>query len=300
MLSNVGPYAIGELVTETDQVAFYLTENPISREKLMIKLLKYPESIWTQYECDALEILRHENIIQAVGIYKTEDYVGIVLPYYQHGDLYEYLINNTLSEFAAQRVIRQILKAVEYMHSNGYWHRDIKTENVFISDIDEYGPNVVLADLGFSRKFSRDEKSREFCGTWNYSAPEILSRVEYNSQVDMWAVGVLSFFILGNYLPFPKDLKDMIKCVLGGYFDFDDYAWDERSEKSKEFIISLLKVEAEDRLTASEALDDSWFLSRLDNEPYQVRNLVGVDDPTFDFAFDNSAIDDLEIYGLIY
>lgn len=287
MIDSVGPYKIGDLITETSQSMLFTTKNEENQEKLMIKLIKNTRSVNAKYECDAMTHLYHPNIIQAVGIYKMKEYIGIVMPYFENGDLFDFLIENELSEYASRRIINQILEAVEYMHSKGYWHRDIKAENIFIRDIDEYGPNVVLGDLGFARKFSEGEISREYCGTYAYESPEMILKNGFTSKVDLWAIGVLTFILLGRYLPFQGDRQLMFKNIINGIYSFNNHVWQSKSEECKIFISSLLKIDSKERPTATESLCDNWFSLKLKKpKEFIDENENEIEyDSIFDFAF---------------
>jgi serine/threonine protein kinase len=89
------------------------------------------------------------------------------------------------------------------MHSKNLIHRDIKAENVLISnEKNKKGSNYItkICDLGFCRE--DDESVNTFCGTTNYMAPEIFEKKTYDLKVDIWALGVLIFSMLFGEFPF--------------------------------------------------------------------------------------------------
>ena len=90
-------------------------------------------------------------------------------------------------------------EAIKYMHSVGVCHRDIKAENVIISDKN----TVKIIDFGFSVRFTPDTGLRVFCGTSYYMPPEIVQKRQYNGfKSDIWSLGVLLYLMLTSTFPF--------------------------------------------------------------------------------------------------
>jgi len=90
-------------------------------------------------------------------------------------------------------------EAIKYMHSVGVCHRDIKAENVIISDKN----TVKIIDFGFSVRFTPDTGLRVFCGTSYYMPPEIVLKRQYNGfKSDIWSLGVLLYLMLTSTFPF--------------------------------------------------------------------------------------------------
>lgn len=103
------------------------------------------------------------------------------------------------------------------MHARNIIHRDIKAENILLhaADPKKY-PNVLttkICDLGFARE--DDENVNTFCGTTSYMAPEIFEKKTYDAKVDVWAVGVLMFFMLFGEYPFRGSLCLIFRVEYG-------------------------------------------------------------------------------------
>lgn len=91
--------------------------------------------------------------------------------------------------------------ALQYTHSKGIIHRDIKPENILM----DVNGSLKLADFGWSNFFMPNSKDlREtFCGTLDYIAPEMLEKKhKHDHNVDIWAVGVLTYELLTGMAPF--------------------------------------------------------------------------------------------------
>ena len=114
---------------------------------------------------------------------------------------------------------------------------------------------------------------KTICGTAQYVAPEILdSRNKgYDQRCDIWSLGVLSYVLLGGYPPFEGVLEDLAKEIMSGYFEYHDEYWSDISVSAKEMISSMLVVNPERRITASEALSCRWM--EMEDETLVVKDL---------------------------
>ena len=170
-------------------------------KKQIVDRQKYaPTDKSYEREFQVLSTLYHENIINLRCTYVTEKNVFMVTEVVHGGELLEGITEEgSYSEADARRIIVQILKAVEYLHSKKVVHRDIKLENILMSD---RSPNatVKLIDFGLSRLPQDGSEMRTICGSPLYVAPEILdmnlSDTAYTPAVDMWSVGVILFILL--------------------------------------------------------------------------------------------------------
>uniref|UniRef100_A0A8C9DMT3 non-specific serine/threonine protein kinase n=1 Tax=Prolemur simus TaxID=1328070 RepID=A0A8C9DMT3_PROSS len=144
-----------------------------------------------------MKALKHPNIIRLLDVIEDEEIVCLVMDYASGGDLEERITRQQrLSEEEARPIFRQLLAAVQYCHQNHIIHRDLKPDNVLL---DEHG-NVKLADFGLAVTFSEEGHLAEFCGTPEFSAPEMFLREEYvGPEVDVWSLGVPPFLHLMLY-----------------------------------------------------------------------------------------------------
>ncbi|CAG8546985.1 533_t:CDS:2 [Diversispora eburnea] len=94
-----------------------------------------------------------------------------------------------LTEAEVRLYMIQLIDAISYMHDSNILHRDLKPDNIFMSD----DLDLRVGDFGLSTEFtSTDERARTPCGTLPYMAPEMLKpEVGYRYEADIWAIGVI-------------------------------------------------------------------------------------------------------------
>ena len=149
---------------------------------------------------------QHENIIKLNDLFENADYYYIVLDYMEGKDLFDYLKKRSfkISEKRAWQLTYQIAKAIQYLHSFGIVHRDLKLENIMMSNTkDDAVPKVV--DFGLAKMLGPSEKADEPFGTLGYVAPEVLQKQPYSSSCDLWSLGCILYALLCGALPFDDD-----------------------------------------------------------------------------------------------
>nr|XP_055032151.1 serine/threonine-protein kinase H1 isoform X1 [Misgurnus anguillicaudatus] len=109
---------------------------------------------------------------------------------------------------------------------------------------------------------TKDWALRTLCGTPEYLAPEMVAGRPYNSAVDLWALGVITYILLSGSLPFDHTSRPrLLRAILRGNYSFHGNPWNSVSTQAKSFIDRLLTFNPEDRMTAEEALRHPWLVS---------------------------------------
>ena len=156
-------------------------------------------------EVNLLQKLRHNHVVKIYETIETQKHIIIVMELCAGGDLLNYVRKRRrLKEPFAQKIFRQIVDGISYIHSKYVAHRDIKLDNILL---DGKG-NVKIADFGVSRQIQPDQIMREQCGTPAYIAPEILRNRGYSLNVDLWSAGVVLFAMLYGTVPFKAQTMD--------------------------------------------------------------------------------------------
>ncbi len=123
------------------------------------------------YEIYLLSRIQHEHIVNMINYYENETYFQLVMEKHGFGmDLFEFIEKtNGVPEPLGAFIAKQLVEAVDYLHSNGILHRDIKDENVVLDD--QF--HAKLIDFG-SATYLTDKPFKAFCGTFEYCSPEVL------------------------------------------------------------------------------------------------------------------------------
>jgi calcium/calmodulin-dependent protein kinase I len=171
-------------------------------------------------------------------------------------------------------LIRATLSAVAYLHDHGIVHRDLKPENLLFRTPED-NAELLIADFGLSRIIDEEQFHvlTTTCGTPGYMAPEIFKKTGHGKPVyvswcimmtwicgwldnsDIWAVGVITYFLLCGCTPFDRDSNmEEMQAILNADYKFDPDYWSNVSDTAKDFIRCCLTVDPEKRLTAHQAL----------------------------------------------
>jgi len=210
-------------------------------------------------EVAILKKVVHPNIIPLHEIIETPNNLYLIMELVLGGELFDKIVSKgNYSERDACLVIKNVLSAIEYLHQNNIAHRDLKPENLLLKAEDD--THVMISDFGLSRVLGDESMAFTACGTPYYVAPEVVSGLGYGREVDLWSIGVITYFLLAGFPPFMGDnLPEIVEQILNADYEFPEPYWNDISPAAKDFVSKLLVVEKGDRLTASQALEHPWI-----------------------------------------
>jgi serine/threonine protein kinase len=166
-------------------------------------------------------------------------------------------------ESDAADLIRATLSAVAYLHDHGIVHRDLKPENLLFRTPED-NADLLIADFGLSRIMDEEQFHvlTTTCGTPGYMAPEIFKKSGHGKPVDVWAIGVITYFLLCGYTPFDRDsnLEEMQAILVADYSFTPLEYWRGVSLTARQFIKRCLTIDPTKRMTAHEALSHAWII----------------------------------------
>jgi serine/threonine protein kinase len=203
--------------------------------------------------------LHHKFICPMIDYFEEDRCHFVVMELEKGGDLCERLNDKvTYSEDDARTVVRNICEAMEFVHSKGFAHCDIKPRNYLLrskrDDVD-----VRLADFGFAQHVHAPNSLTSQCGTPFFVAPEVINRKPYDQKVDMWSIGVTTYLLLCGDTPFNgKNRQQLFRKISCDEPTFPDDKWGHVSDEAVEFVRKLLTKDPAKRLSAAQALQHRW------------------------------------------
>ena len=211
-----------------------------------------------------MKICKFPYIIKLYDIYETNNFIYIVMEQCKNGNLFDYFNGNynKLQENLVKEIIYKLLLSINFIHSLGIIHRDIKLGNILF--FDESKVNIRLIDFGLSKILGPNEKSTDFCGTLAFTAPEILEEKPYTKSVDFWSVGIVTFFLLSGYLPFDsKNYEEVSRQIVQDPANFKENVWKYISPDAKDFVKGLLEKNPDKRYNIKQILEHPWIKSLI-------------------------------------
>ncbi|XP_068092463.1 serine/threonine-protein kinase 17A [Hyperolius riggenbachi] len=214
------------------------------------------------HEISVLELARENPwVIKLHEVYETATEMILVLEFAAGGEIFNQCVaegEEAFKEKDVQRLLRQILKGVCFLHRHNVVHLDLKPQNILLTSDRPLG-DIKIVDFGLSRIVNNNEL-REIMGTPEYVAPEVLSYEPISTATDMWSIGVLTYVMLTGTSPFLGDDKQHtflnISQLNVSYTDGD---FEEISALAVDFIKALLVREPEGRATAEDCLQHPWL-----------------------------------------
>lgn len=194
------------------------------------------------------------------------------------GDLNHFKFN-LLSLDEIKPMLADILLGVEYIHGCGYIHRDLKPGNILLFP----GNILKICDFGMAEPYSPGTQTLGVSTSW-YRAPEVAMDLPYDQKIDIWSVGCIFFELLtGRPLVNSKTdtnssvLRRIVQCIPMSEkslreikknrsmkkttldYSYVDRLTGELTDDFKDLMSKLLAVDPDDRFTATQALDHSFF-----------------------------------------
>ncbi|XP_071336904.1 serine/threonine-protein kinase ICK-like isoform X1 [Trachinotus anak] len=192
-----------------------------SGELVAIKKMKRKFYSWEECmnlrEVKSLKKLNHANVIKLKEVIRENDHLYFIFEYMKE-NLYQLMKDRTrlFPESAVRNIMFQILQGLAFIHKHGFFHRDMKPENLLCM-----GPELVkIADFGLAREIRSRPPYTDYVSTRWYRAPEVLLRsTSYSSPIDQWAVGCImaELYTLRPLFPGSSEVDTIFKIcqVLG-------------------------------------------------------------------------------------
>ena len=234
-----------------------------------------------KYEINILKMLNHPNIVKLEEVKTDKNYYYIVMEYINGGELSDYLKKYKLKyqrafpEEIVQYLMRQIIKALIYIHDRNIIHRDLKLENIMVSfdserdkeELNMMKAKIKIIDFGFAILL-RNEYSltNSAVGTFLYMDPKILQEFNqkalvdksrgYGKEVDIWSLGCICYGLYRGKYPFEaKNFEELIGKINYGKYKLPINS----SHEIYSFLEKMLQYDGKARLSAKELINEPFL-----------------------------------------
>lgn len=271
----VGSYLVGEVLGKGAYAKVKEGVNVNTQQRVAVKILnkrqlrKIPngeENV--KLEIEIHQKLDHRNIVKFIESFAIaeKNKLYIILEFLDGGsvqDLLEQAPDGRLPPEQARCYVYQLLEALEYLHNFGVVHRDIKPGNMLLTTTGQ----MKLADFGVSQWISKVDPNSGTQGSPAFQPPEVASGQQRAAGPlgDIWAIGVLLFFISVGRLPFEgQTVFILFEAIAKGEFVFPDGFED---ASLRDLISKILQVDPLKRPTLAQIKSHPWFEKRISSYP---------------------------------
>ncbi|KAI0488300.1 hypothetical protein KFK09_028128 [Dendrobium nobile] len=216
-------------------------------------------------EAQTMSLIDHPNLIKAFCSFVVEHCLWVVMPFMAQGSclhLMKTAYPDGFEEPVIGSILKETLKALEYLHNHGHIHRDVKAGNILLDNsgavkLGDFGVTACMFDKG-----DRQSSRNTFVGTPCWMAPEVLQPGSgYNFKADIWSFGITALELAHGHAPFSKypPMKVLLMTLQNAPPGLD-YDRDKRFSKSfKEMVAMCLVKDQTKRPTAEKLLKHSFF-----------------------------------------
>lgn len=253
-------YAIGELLGRGNFVTVYSATEIPTGKTVAIKVvdryragkLKKANDLVMEKHC--LLRLNHHNIVKMLGHFTDTLTVYVVMEECRGGELWYFVKTKGCPDDRARHYFGQILDAMEYMRQCRIVHRDLKAENVMLTDLQ----GVKLIDFGTAKDLerpdvkpsfnaSRNRVLENYVGTPQFMPPEVIENKSTDNRSDTWSLGCLFYQVLAGLPPFHAASEYLVFLrVMKVDLEFPPGV----SPVAEDLIRKMVVKEADDRLGA--------------------------------------------------
>ncbi|XP_012278615.1 serine/threonine-protein kinase PAK mbt [Orussus abietinus] len=190
---KIGEGSTGTVCIATDKN----TNRQVAVKKMDLRKQQRRELLFN--EVVIMRDYHHPNIVEMYDSFLVDDELWVVMEYLEGGALTDIVTHSRMDESQIATVCSQCLKPLAYLHSQGVIHRDIKSDSILLTA----DGRVKLSDFGFCAQVSQElPKRKSLVGTPYWMSPEVISRLPYGPEVDIWSLGIMIIEMVDGEPPF--------------------------------------------------------------------------------------------------
>ena len=277
---NINIFSIGKCLGHGQYGRVYFAEDKFLNKKFALKTIekKMLNKNYSQlkYEIEIHVRLKHKNIIEMYAYFYDENFIYILFEYARFGSLFDVLKNQNklITKEKIFQIIYQISKALLHLKQKKIVHKDIKLENILVTDLNEKNIIVKLGDFGcatqcFTKKIFQFSKK----GTAQYLSPEIIITHKFDYKADVWALGIIIYEILTNGIsPFNYENNNKIYDEIKNYSDFKSISEPIKKLHVDEDLVDLLgkmlEKDGNKRISIEQVMESKYILKNF-NDYYE-------------------------------
>jgi serine/threonine protein kinase len=212
-----------------------------------------------RYELNVLSNLRHPNLGRIASVFdstSSKNLIYVVTEYLCGGELIPAICRQRqYMETDAVRFIKQLISAVQYLHSHGVVHGKIVPENLILTH-PSFESNLRLVDFGLAQAYTMYHQYHHpnYIHLDEFHVPELACERRITPAMDVWCVGVITYIILSGQIPFEQNFKPLNKES-----SFEDSRWTYVSPEAIDFLCKILTIDPKDRPIAEDMAKHPWI-----------------------------------------
>ncbi|KAM6318929.1 serine/threonine-protein kinase PAK 3-like [Aegotheles albertisi] len=236
----------------------YAAINVATGQKVAIKQINLQQQSMKDLikEILVMKESKNANIVAYLDSYLAGEELWVVMEYLDGGSLTDIVTKFRMHEGQMAAVCRECLQGLEFLHSNGVIHRDIKSDNILL----ELNGSVKLSDFGLCAQMTPGQsKCSSKVGTPHWMAPELVTGQAYGPEVDIWSLGITAIEMVEGQPPYYNESHQRALDLIAANGTPELQDPEKISSTFRDFLNQCLEVDVEKRGSAKELLQHPFL-----------------------------------------